>query len=778
MSNAGPDAAPYVDTTINLPPTSPSRRSTPARAHAWRPRRTRSRVTWAPLASGASTTIVVRAEAGVAPGPASVTAAVSSGPADPHPGGDTASATIQVVSRPDTPTSTYSSGPMSGPSSAPTGRPSSPIDVPDNAGILDVDVRVHMTALVGHRPHPHPDRPRRHRGEAGRRTGSGGHTRPILRIAPAPSPSSTTRLRSPSGCARDPFTGIHRPVERLAALRGGPTVGQWRLRVEDTWSFSTATLHCWEIDVLKDTANVPPPPPPPPPSAPHDHDDDFLHHDDDHHDDHDPPGAATSVPDAPDLRQLRRHVGGLRPKSVVSGDFTGDGRADVAMTTGHGFEEAKDHGLFLFAQTAAGGLDPPVHLTTHATHNLDEMGSAAGDVDGDGRSDVVVASDKGFDVYLQRGGTLAPAYLIEYYGPQEVHLADVNGDGRLDLVVITLTQVVSLLGRGDGTFEPAREVYPTRLAEIEVADLTGDGLPDVVGFVGKTLYVIGGRGDGTWAPPVAYLADPNDYPPGGVTVGDFNGDGRADVAWSVSGSGTPAHVKVFTQTAAGTLAPAVRYAATAGPVDAADLDGDGRTDLVTVYGGSRVGVLSQQADGTLAVQRQFTTPYSGSAPYKNGVTTGDVNGDGLPDLLLADGNSGLSVLRSTTQLRTWGLGHLGQLGTGPAAVGSTTGVPTPSATPVLDGVATVVAGGFHNLALGRDGVVRTWGLNHVGQLGLGSTADGSSPAPVARAGPTPPRWPPATTTAWPSPTTARCGRGAGTSTASWATAPPPTVWLR
>jgi alpha-tubulin suppressor-like RCC1 family protein len=156
---------------------------------------------------------------------------------------------------------------------------------------------------------------------------------------------------------------------------------------------------------------------------------------------------------------------------------------------------------------------------------------------------------------------------------------------------------------------------------------------------------------------------------------------------------------------------------------AADLDHDGRTDLVAPYGGMQVGVLTQQADGSLSLPWQLPVPYPGAAA----TTTGDINGDGLPDILLADIQNGLVVLRSTTELRPWGLGNYGQLGSGPAGVG--TGVTTPS-TPVLGDVASVVAGGYHNLALGRDGTVRAWGLNHVGQLGTGSTVDRSSPTLV------------------------------------------------
>jgi len=411
------------------------------------------------------------------------------------------------------------------------------------------------------------------------------------------------------------------------------------------------------------------------------------------------------------------------PQSVVSADFTGDGRADVVVTTGFKFDAVNDRSAFLFTQTAGGGLTAPVRMATHATNNQDEMGAATADVDGDGRADLLVATGKGIDVYLQQGGGLLPARLVELGDAQRVAAADVDGDGRPDLIVETTTDVVTLLGRGDGTFSPAQEILPRRYFGIQTDDVTGDGVVDIVGRVDQFLAVVAGRGDGTWASPVDYPSDADDAFPAGFALGDFDGDGRHDVAWAADAGGGPSEVRVFAQTPAGGLAPPVRYQASAGGLVAADLDRDGRTDLVAPFGEMQVGVLQQQADHTLSLERVLPVPYPGAAA----VTTGDVNGDGLPDILLADIDNGLVVLRSTTEVLAWGLGNYGQLGTGPGGVGG--GVTAPSA-PALGDVASVVAGGFHNLALGRDGTVRAWGLNHVGQLGTGSTVDRSSPTLV------------------------------------------------
>ena len=224
------------------------------------------------------------------------------------------------------------------------------------------------------------------------------------------------------------------------------------------------------------------------------------------------------------------------------------------MTTGHGSEwptttpSSSSPRRPPAASTRRYGL-PPTPPTTWT-----RWARPQGDVDGDGRTDLVVASDKGLDVFLQRNGTLDAAYLIDYYGPQEVHLADVNGDARLDLVVITLTEVVTL--PGGATAPSSRPGRCTRRGSTRSRSATSRAMGSRRGRV-RLQIALGdpGRGDGTWGPPGRRSADANDYPPGGLAVGDFNGDGRTDVAWSVPGSSTVGHVKVFAQTSAGTLAP-------------------------------------------------------------------------------------------------------------------------------------------------------------------------------------------------------------------------------
>lgn len=413
--------------------------------------------------------------------------------------------------------------------------------------------------------------------------------------------------------------------------------------------------------------------------------------------------------------------------SVVVGDFTGDGRQDVVLGTNYYFDPTNDWKLFLFAQTASGGFGRPVRIDTDADWQGQDMATAAGDVDGDGRTDLVLAAGTGLDVYLQRDGGLTLSGFIDLPGTRQVKMADIDGDSHIDLLIDGTSGLSSLLGTGTGTFGPPRQIDGVWLKDMETGDVTGDGVADIVGFAGEVLYVIAGRGDGTFDDAGGYK-DPDFAMMGrGVAIGDFNGDGRNDVAASVSTNSPGSSINLFIQRTDGTL---VRTAALPShdipePVLAADMNLDGRTDIVTAHSGwGKAGVYTQRPDGTIGPESLYQLPtisnYSARA-----LAVGDFTGDGLPDMATANDNSGLVVLRSASQVQSWGLNNLGQLGDGTTVDDHTPG----PALPVADALA-VSSGAYHNLIRTREGQVWSWGLNHVGQLGTGSTVDRSTPTLV------------------------------------------------
>jgi hypothetical protein len=171
-------------------------------------------------------------------------------------------------------------------------------------------------------------------------------------------------------------------------------------------------------------------------------------------------------------------------------------------------------------------------------------------------------------------------------GGEAVAIADVNGDGKADLVTDDAFDVTVVLNHGDGTFENAQRL---RIAEgdasdIFVGDLTGDGKPDVVAtdFDYDGADVLLNDGSGRLRPYVGYPAAAGLL---WLAIGDVNGDGTQDL---VSAGKT---VSILRNRGDGTLVPKHDYAYGKRPPHAValgDLNGDGKADLVTANGATVV----------------------------------------------------------------------------------------------------------------------------------------------------------------------------------------------
>ncbi|GAB3886577.1 S8 family serine peptidase [Terrabacter terrigena] len=326
--------------------------------------------------------------------------------------------------------------------------------------------------------------------------------------------------------------------------------------------------------------------------------------------------------------------GGYRPLEL--GDVDGDGRKDLVAGVGSGAG-----GQLHVRRGLASGLAAPVVYSTSGSSLVRSISLA--DVDGDNLLDVVVATDTGIQVFPQTAAhTLgAPQVVADTTGSTLVKAVDLDGDGRVDIVQGTATDVAALMAQPDGSW--VRTVIDTEPAtELEVGDLDDDGRPDVATDNGSALHVLRNTAAG-WTRAVTNLL--TDFPASGIEVADVNGDGRADLAAVTGGNSPSARLLVWHQNADGSLAPAVVSGMPdiPGPLEAADLTGDGRLDLVDAHDSwSTASVMEQRPDGTL--MPASTSPMSSSLPLDpSGLVLGDVTGDGRTDAVVGT-QTGYEVL--------------------------------------------------------------------------------------------------------------------------------------
>lgn len=345
-------------------------------------------------------------------------------------------------------------------------------------------------------------------------------------------------------------------------------------------------------------------------------------------------------------------------EAVAIGDINGDGRNDVVMTTSYS-SLGDGYKLFIFLQDIDGNLQDPQVLPLAADYTNRPLSVDIGDMNNDGRQDVVVGNDNvNLQIFLQNtSGELDPPQLYPTTRSMKIQIGDLNGDQKQDIAGIDWggADVAVALQNESGLLDPAL-FYPAPHAgydDLEIGDVNDDGLLDLVVMSGQTysmdnLAILTQDGMGGFNPVSSY--DFGNVSTHGVTVGDLNGDGRNDVAVTYGGNRPNSFVGIFFQDDTGSLGAAIHYPSydIPEPIQAADVNGDDRDDLVVLHGGwSRMGVYRQLADGSLAAEELIPIPYA-SHYNPHGLAVGDINGDSAPDVVIADYNNGLVVLYHST----------------------------------------------------------------------------------------------------------------------------------
>ena len=353
------------------------------------------------------------------------------------------------------------------------------------------------------------------------------------------------------------------------------------------------------------------------------------------------------------LRPYVIHATASRASSIAIGDVTGDGRADVVMTTLWDNTPDDDYRVFVFAQNDSGRLDAPTKVSYGQTGGGNGNALAIGNFDGQAGIDVAVGGGAAGVSVLHASGSPPWLALAEIRGTRRSYALttlDLYGRGRADLVSVDRTAGGSKFeNQGNGLFIARRwDIGTIDPFSVAKGDVDGDGIDDVAAVSYNSqqnirLYV--NTRDGRLTEAAALVSMCASRPTEHVAIGDVDSDGIADIVATGGGNQPDGCLQVLRGLGQMRYALPLTFASHDSPsgVIVVDIDRDGRNDVVVSHPGhAKVGIYRQNSSGTLAAETLFFAPHRSQHNGQN-IAVGDFTGDGCNDIALA-GYYGLGTL--------------------------------------------------------------------------------------------------------------------------------------
>lgn len=340
---------------------------------------------------------------------------------------------------------------------------------------------------------------------------------------------------------------------------------------------------------------------------------------------------------------------GNRPRSFTTADVNGDGRLDLICanfgdtTLGDG----EGRSLTVLTNDGIGGFISALSIGV----GRGPISVEGADVNGDGKIDLISLNEKDNTLSVLTndgsGGFTLSSLLNVGTDPDALVAADVNGDGKTDLICANFSDntlsVLTNNGTGGFSLSTVISVGPGPLSLV-ASDVNGDGKQDLLcanysGGANGTITVLVNLGNGSFARSDYQVGN---YP-SSITAADVNADGKPDII--IANESLSGQLTVLTNDGSGGFVISSTIGVGANPISvtAADIDHDGKVDLISAnYDDNTLTVLTNGGGGNFkfaALLRVGTNPFS--------VRVADLNGDGVPDVICANrGDNSLTLLGS------------------------------------------------------------------------------------------------------------------------------------